>query len=80
MLSAGLVTLVAVMVYAPAVAGAVKVVLVPLALCAGAKEPPAGVTLQVTPEGSLVVTERVAVWPSVSAAARGEMETEMLSM
>ena len=61
LLTVGFVTLVAVMVYEPAVLGAVKVVLVPFTLCTGAKEPPAGVRLQVTPEGSLVETESVAV-------------------
>ena len=44
----------------------------------GAKEPPEGLKLQVTPRGSLVVTVRLAVWPSVSPAARGEIEMEML--
>src|ERR1700761_291151 len=51
LLCAGLVTLVALMVYEPAVLGAVKVVLAPFTLCTGAKEPPAGVKLQVTPKG-----------------------------
>src|ERR1700761_1775578 len=78
LLAAGFVMLVALMVYEPAVLGAVEGVLVPLALCKGAKEPPAGVRLQVTPEGSLVVTERLIFWPSVSAAARGARTMEML--
>ncbi len=77
LLTVGFVTLVAVMVYEPAVLGAVKVVLVPFTLCTGAKEPAAGLRLQVTPEGSLVATERLAVWPIVNAVARGEMATEI---
>jgi hypothetical protein len=44
-----LVALVAVRVYTPAVAGAVKVVFVPLVLVAALNEPPAGLTDQVTP-------------------------------
>ena len=71
-------TLVALMVYEPGVLGAVKVVLVPFTLCAGAKEPPAGVRLQVTPAGSLVETESIAACPSVSAAARGVIAIEMI--
>jgi hypothetical protein len=66
---------VAVRVYTPAVAGAVRVTGTPFRLVVGLTEPPpAGVKVQVTPAGSLVVADTLSVWLTVSAAARGEME------
>ena len=49
----------------------------PLVLVAGLIEPPAGVSVQLTPAASLVVAETGSVWLIASAARAGAIDTLM---
>jgi hypothetical protein len=73
------VRLVAVSVYTPAVAGAVKVTFVPLALIAGLIDPPEPLVLQMTPALSFVLATTARVWVTVSPAWRGVIATVMFA-
>jgi hypothetical protein len=72
------IALVAVIVYTPAACGAVSVTFVPLELVVELKDPPAGVTLQVTPVESLVVAVRLSCWPAARPARPGEIAMEIV--
>lgn len=68
----------AVIVYRPAVCGAVNVTGLPLEVLAELNEPPAGLELQVTPVVSLVVAVSSSCCPTVRPAWRGETVIEIL--
>jgi hypothetical protein len=56
----------------------VNVTASPLVLLAALKDPPAGLTLQLTPALSLVVAVRVSLWPASRPARRGEIAMEIV--
>src|SRR5581483_10442690 len=66
----------AVIVYTPAVRGAVSTTALPLELVVGLKVPPAGLMLQLTPLESLVFAVTCSCWPIVRPAAAGEIVIE----